>query len=105
MLHTGAIELPSVPILVLEMAKQFESFSPKEVCEYLQRHAPSLDNSVFDEITEHKIDGEVFLSLNDEYLREIAPILGYRLKIKRILNLLLTSCSNVSYSLCYSAVV
>lgn len=34
---------------------------------------------------EHKIDGEVFVALNDEYLREIARLLGDRLKIKRAL--------------------
>lgn len=77
------------------MAKQFDSFSSIEVCDYLRRHVPSLEDSVFEKMTQHKIDGEVFLPLNEEYLREIAPLLGDRLKIKRILNSLLVS--NVSY--------
>ena len=82
-----------------EMAKQFDSFSSVEVCDYLRRHAPSLDNSVFEKMMEHKIDGEVFLCLNEEYLREIAPLRGDCLKIKLILNSLLASCSSVCY--CY----
>ena len=31
---------------------------------------------------EHKIDGEVLLQLNDEHLKEIAPLLGDRLKVE-----------------------
>ena len=45
------------------MAKQFDSYSSIEVCDYLGRHAPSLDKSVFEKMMEHKIDGEVFFVL------------------------------------------
>ena len=78
------------------MAKKIESFSPEDVCDYLKRQLPSMDKNIFEKILEHKIDGEVFLSLNDEYLREIAPLLGDRLKLKRAVNSALISCSTVS---------
>jgi hypothetical protein len=78
------------------MAKKFESFTPSEVCEYLRRSDSTLDVAVYDKIAEHKIDGEIFMSLTEEYLREVAPLLGDRVRIKRILNSLLVTCSSVS---------
>ncbi len=78
------------------MANKVESFSPGDVCSYLRHQLPSIDKAIFDKILEHKIDGEVFVSLNDEYLREIAPLLGDRIKIKRVVNSTLLSCSTVS---------
>ena len=45
----------------------------------------SLSRNVLDLILEHKIDGEVFLELNDDYLREICPLVGDRLKIKKVI--------------------
>jgi len=59
-----------------------EKFSPEEVRDYVSDELPFIESSVLDKIVEHKIDGETFLLLNDEYLREIAPLLGDRLKIK-----------------------
>lgn len=70
----------------------FDQFSPAEVCTYVRKIAPTLEKSVFEKLVEHKIDGETFLVLNDEYLREISPLLGDRLKIKRIITSLLSSC-------------
>ena len=46
---------------------------------------------------EHKVNGEVFLALNDEYLRELAPGLGDRLKMKRVIAATLAGKSPVSY--------
>ena len=46
---------------------------------------PKIENDVLEKIVEHKIDGETFLVLNDEYLREVAPLLGDRLKIKKVI--------------------
>ena len=34
----------------------------------------------------YKIDGEAFLELTEEYLREVAPILGDRIKLKKIIS-------------------
>lgn len=62
---------------------EFEGFSPEEVRDYVQQ-LPQLDQEVLNKIVKHKIDGETFLFLNGEYLREIAPLLGDRLKIKKV---------------------
>ena len=76
---------------------RFEEFSPNEVRDYVKDRLPQLGLDVLDRIIEHKIDGETFLVLNDEYLREIAPLLGDRLKIKKvIMKLLETDASSVS---------
>lgn len=75
-----------------------ETFSPEEVRDYLSDELPLIEPSVLDKIIEHKIDGETFLLLNDEYLREIAPLLGDRLKIKKVIvKLLERDTSSVSY--------
>ena len=57
---------------------RFEEFTPEEVCDYVQEQVPQIE-------IYYKIDGEMFLVLNDEYLREVAPLLGDRLKIKKII--------------------
>ena len=80
------------------MAANFESFSPDEVCDFLKEHVPSISDSILQEIKAHKIDGEVFLALNDEYLRELAPLLGDRLKIKHVIAAALAKTCTVSSS-------
>lgn len=67
------------------MATGLEGFSPGEICAYVKDQIPSISNEILDRIKEHEIDGSVFLELNDEYLREIAPRLGDHLKLKRII--------------------
>ena len=57
------------------MEVDIKSLSCELVCSYVKKQIPTVSDSVFEKIREHKIDGEVFLSLNDEYLREIAPYL------------------------------
>ena len=64
---------------------EFERFSPEEVRKYVLEKIPQIDANVLDKIVEHKIDGETFLVLNEEYLREVAPLLGDRLKIKKLI--------------------
>ena len=61
----------------------FESCSPHEVCVFLKEQVPSIPENILEKMKEHKIDGEAFLALNEEYLREISPLIGDRLKIKR----------------------
>ena len=78
-----------------EMARNFEELSPADVCSYLRENIPSISDEIFQAILDHKIDGEVFLSLDDEYLREIAPLLGDRLKIKRLISRTSAGLSNV----------
>ncbi|CAI8031483.1 hypothetical protein GBAR_LOCUS17865 [Geodia barretti] len=69
------------------MARRFDGLSTDHSTSASQGgNSLSLSESILDNIFEHKIDGEVFLSLNDENLREIAPLLGDRLKIKRLIS-------------------
>ena len=68
-----------------EMAAGFEGLSAEEICTYMREQIPSISDEILERFEEHKIDGSVFLELNDEYLREIAPRLGDRLKLKRII--------------------
>ena len=79
------------------MVAAFEVFSADKVCVFLKEQVPSLSDSIFHSIKENKIDGEVFLALNDKYLREIAPLIGDRLKIKRAINTALSAVSSFSF--------
>jgi len=87
-----------VHVLAVQVSStmSFEKLSPDEVCVYLKQEIPTIAEDILEKVVEHKIDGEVFLSLNDEYLREIAPLLGDRLKLKRVLNAVLTLSATVS---------
>ena len=58
------------------MAAGFEGLSPEEICAYVKEQIPSISDEILERFKEHEIDGSVFLELNDEYLREIAPRLG-----------------------------
>ena len=80
----------------MSASKSIEEFSSDEVCGLLSDRLPQLDREVFDNIIKHKIDGELFLFLNDGSLREIAPILGDRLKIRRLINQLLANLDQPS---------
>ena len=79
-----------------EMARKFDEFSPADVCSFLRENVPSISEELFQAILDHKIDGEIFVSLTDDHLREIAPLLGDRLKIKRLLTKTAAGLSNVS---------
>ena len=43
------------------------------LCEFLEIEFPDLDNHVLENIKKHKIDGQTFLQLNEEYPKEVAP--------------------------------
>ena len=58
-------------------------FTLRDVKEYIEKEVSALSQSVLEAIVEQKIDGEVFLELDDEFLREIAPLCGDRIKIKK----------------------
>ena len=47
--------------------------------EFLEIEFPNLEDHVLENIKKHKIDGQAFLQLNEEYLKEVAPPLGDRL--------------------------
>lgn len=75
-------------------ASEFEAYSPAQVCSYLKKKIPTLSEDVLVKLQEHKVDGTVFLELNSEYLREVTPLLGDRLKLKTVLNTLAFSVRN-----------
>lgn len=63
--------------------EDLESATVEEICEYLIKSIPGIDEDIIENFKRHKIDSSVFIQLTDEYLRELAPLLGDRLKIKR----------------------
>ena len=83
---------------------QILSISPEVVCAYLKEQIPFISEGILERFLEHKFDGEVFLQLNYEYLCEIAPLLGDRLNLKKIINKALAE-SLVSLFLNYSRVI
>ena len=88
------LNLLTVPDLVLKMAAVLSlADSPEKVCDFLKKQIPSVSSDILEAIIFHKLDGETFLGLNDEYLREIAPRLGDRIKIKVIQAALLGNTS------------
>ena len=64
---------------------RIEKLSTVALCDYLNAEIPTLSKDVVSLIQEHKIDGGAFVELEDESLKEIAPLLGDRLKLKRII--------------------
>lgn len=87
------------------MTANFEALCPEDICLFLQEEIPTLSNDILQKIVDHKIDGEVFLGLNDEYLWEIAPLLGDRLKIRRVLVATLAKVSAIIFLCMFSMTV
>lgn len=83
---------------------RFEEFSPEDVRDYILEEIPQIEKDVLEKIVLHKIDGETFLVLTDAYLREIAPLLGDRLKMKKlIVKLQVVEEPLVSFYICIRA--
>ena len=78
------------------MANFEEFYSPQQVCEFLKNEIPTISGDILDKIIAHKIDGEVFLEIDDEYLREIAPLVGDRVKMKRAIRTAVNLTTRVS---------
>ena len=62
----------------------FSIMTPDDICVFLREELPSLDEDIIETFRQNKIDRIAFIELNDEYLRELCPILGDRMKIKKI---------------------
>ena len=74
-------------LLAMDSRRLFlSSFTPQEISDFVKNEIPGLSEDVLTSIVSHKIDGEVFLALNEEYLREIAPFLGDRIKLKKVIS-------------------
>jgi len=65
--------------------EEFIDFNCQQVSDYVKKEVPLIGEDILERIIEHKIDGEIFSILNDECLREIAPLLGDRLKLKKLI--------------------
>lgn len=66
--------------------EQVKDKDPNGLCCLLQELVPDVDSEVFENIKRHKITGDIFLQLDEEYLREIAPLLGDRIRLKKIIS-------------------
>ena len=62
-----------------------QKMSVDQLCDYLAKHLVDIKD-VLENIRIHKIDGAAFLQLNEEYLREVAPLLGDRIKLKSVVS-------------------
>ena len=60
-----------------------ENKSIEELCDYLFMEITDISEDVLSNLRQHKVDGKIFVQLNEEYLREVAPLLGDRLKLKK----------------------
>ena len=60
-----------------------EDKSIEGLCDYLSTEITSISEDVLSNLRRHKVDGKIFVQLNKEYLREVAPLLGDRLKLKK----------------------
>lgn len=72
-------------------------YTSEDVCLYVREEISTISQSVLEAIAAQKIDGEVFLELDDECLREIAPLGGDRLKLKKAIRKAQSLSSMVSY--------
>ena len=43
-------------------------YSPQQVCEFLKSEIPTIFDDILEKVIAHKIDGEVFLEMDGEYL-------------------------------------
>ena len=66
-----------------------EDFSTEDVCTYIQEQVPDISQSFLEALKEH----------TDEYLRELASLLGDRIKSKRVIRFALSTKFPVSFFL------
>ena len=62
----------------------------------MREELPSLDEDDIKTFRQNKIDGIAFIELNDEYLRELCPVPGDRMKIKKIVQTFVEPISSLS---------
>ncbi len=67
------------------MAQFSSNFTVEDVTSFLRENVPGISADVLSNIITQKIDGEILSELSDSEMREIAPLLGDRLKIKRVI--------------------
>ena len=69
------------------MAKRsLASLSVDELCSYLLVRLPDLERETIEAFRFHKVNGETFLQLTDDDIRELTARLGERKAIKRLID-------------------
>ena len=76
----------------------FRDYTPEDVCLYIKEKVSTIFDGVLKNIVAEKIDGEVLLEMDDDSLREVAPLVGDRLKIKKAISKAYLSAPIVSYT-------
>lgn len=72
---------------ILDMAKKtIVSLSVDELCSYLLVKLPDLESETIEAFRFHKVNGETFLQLTDDDIRELTARLGERKAIKRLID-------------------
>ena len=61
--------------------------SVEELGNFLNERIPDIDYNTLENFKRHKIDGPTFTLLDDEYLKELCPLLGDRIKVKNLFNI------------------
>ena len=84
--------------------ERFVNFTSTKVSSFLREKCPEVSESVLESISDHKIDGDAFLQLDYQGLKEIAPLLGDRLKIKRVMKSILDEMTPVTVSWCSTCI-
>lgn len=69
----------AIIIMAMEM-----NYSVEELKEFLL--FKELDDDVVETISKNKIGGKEFMALTDDLLREMFPIVGERVKVKRLID-------------------
>lgn len=78
------------------MATFRDNYCPEDVCAFVKDEFPAISEDALQAIAANEIDGEMFIELNDEYLRELAPKLCDRIRLKKAVNMALSLTSPVS---------
>ena len=66
--------------------RSLASLSVDELCSYLLARLPDLERETIEAFRFHKVNGETFLQLTDDDIRELTARLGERKAIKRLID-------------------
>ena len=55
-----------------------------ELCDFIKDSILDIECDVLENFKRHNVNGEIFAQLDEEYLRELPPLLGDRVRLKII---------------------
>lgn len=85
MQSSGHIEVLRIGEPIAEMDLDMESWSPNEVVLFLAGEVPDIDENVLKSFADNKVSGDLLLDLDDDSLRELIPVLGDRIRVKKVI--------------------